>query len=184
MLKQLDTENADVDLTGYITVLTDTPDTANPVECQALVLLGDGVKDLDGTGGTFKIKVEIGSQESHELSFTVTAADVRAVLWTPKFPVPANTVVIIKVLSPNGADTDVDATAYLYDLDPLAITPTEPTTVETTLRGMLQQTWRRLFKKSTQTATELKTYKDDGTSVVTTQTVSDDETTQTMGAAS
>ena len=65
-----------------------------------------------------------------------------------------------------------------------SITVTEPTTVATTFAGMMVQVWRRLFKKTTQTATELKTYKDDGTSVVTTQTVSDDETTQTMGASS
>jgi hypothetical protein len=48
---------------------------------------------------------------------------------------------------------------------------------------MVIQIWRRFFKKSTLTATQLKTYADDGSTVVTTQTVSDDGTTQTQGAA-
>jgi len=64
------------------------------------------------------------------------------------------------------------------------ITVTEPTTVATTFAGMMVQLWRRFFKKATQTATELKTYKNNGTDVVTTQTLSDDDTTQTQGAAS
>jgi hypothetical protein len=186
MIEQLDTENDDRDIkTAYVACLTHTPSTVEAMQCQAAIFLGDGVKDLDGTGGTFKIKVNIGSQESYELSFTVTAADTRAVLWTPPFPVLANTAVVIYVLSPNAADADVDVTAYLYDCDPLGVTPDLNilTTLATNVRGLLIQTWRRLFKKSTLTATELKTYKDDGITVVTTQAVSDDQTTETQGAA-
>jgi hypothetical protein len=40
-------------------------------------------------------------------------------VWTTPFPVPANAEVILRVLSPNGADTDVDVTAYLFDLETL-----------------------------------------------------------------
>jgi hypothetical protein len=40
-----------------------------------------------------------------------------------------------------------------------------------------------MFKKTTLTTTELKTYADNGTDVVTTQTVSDNGTTQTQGPA-
>jgi hypothetical protein len=52
--------------------------------------------------------------------------------------------------------------------------------------GMLVQLWRRAFKKSTlDVATgELKTYADDGTTVLTTQAATDDGTTQTLGGAS
>ena len=64
------------------------------------------------------------------------------------------------------------------------ITVTEPTGVATTFRGMMVQVWRRFYKKVTLTATQLKTLKDDGSTVVTTQTVSDDQTTETQGAAS
>ena len=64
-----------------------------------------------------------------------------------------------------------------------AITVTEPTTVATTFPGMLVQVWRRFFKKSTLTASTLITYKNDATTPVTTQTVSDLAGTQTQGAA-
>lgn len=64
------------------------------------------------------------------------------------------------------------------------ITCTDPAGLATTFPQMVVQVWRRFFKKSTLTATQLKTYNDDGTTVSTTQTVSDDGTTQTQGAAS
>jgi hypothetical protein len=64
-----------------------------------------------------------------------------------------------------------------------AISTTAPTGPASNFRQMVVQTWRRFFKKSTLTATQLKTYADDGTTVVTTQTVSDDNTTQTQGVA-
>lgn len=49
--------------------------------------------------------------------------------------------------------------------------------------GALEQVWRRFFKKATATSSALKTYKDDA-SVATTQTVSFDGTTKTVGNAS
>jgi len=188
MIEQLDTENADRDISSYVACLTDTPSTTEAMQCQACLYLGDGVKNLDGTGGTFKIKINLGSQESQELSFTVTAGDVRTVLWTPVFPVPANTAVVIYCLSPNGADSDVDVTGYLYDCDPLAITSDANilTTLATTPRDWILQVWRRLFKKTEIDHTNLtiKTYKDDGTTAVTTQTIAESNTVETQGAAS
>lgn len=65
-----------------------------------------------------------------------------------------------------------------------SITVTEPTTLATTFPQMVVQTFRRFFYKVTQTATEMKTFKNNGSSVVTTQTLSDDDTTQTQGKAS
>lgn len=187
MIEQIDTENDDLDIQAFITCLTHTPSTTEAMQCQAALFLGDGVDDLDGTGGTFKIKIEIGSQESHELSFTVTAADVRTVLWTPVFPVLANTAVIIKVLSPNGADNDVDVTGYLYDCDPLAITYNADilTTLATTPRDWILQVWRRLFKKTVidHTGLTIVTYKDDGTTGVTSQAIGEAATIETQGAA-
>lgn len=186
MIEQLDTENANRDIkTAYIACLTHTPSTVEAMQCQAALFLGDGADDLDGTGGTFKIKVNIGSQESHELSFTVTAGDTRSVLWTPVFPVLANTAVVIYLLSPNAADADVDVTGYLYDTDPLGVTPNLDilTTIATTMRGVLIQTWRRFFKKATLTSGFLKTFEDDDITVISTQVVDDDDTTETQGAA-
>jgi len=116
-LVQLDTENADRDLTSLITVLTDTPHASKATLCQGLVLLGDGAKNLDGTGGDFSLTITVGGQtiqpDPQEVTFSTA---VRSSVWTTQFPVPANTEVILRVLSPNGADTDVDVTAYLYEV--------------------------------------------------------------------
>jgi hypothetical protein len=65
-----------------------------------------------------------------------------------------------------------------------AITATTPTGVATTFPGKLVQLWHRFFGKATLTSTQLKTYADNGTTVLTTQTVSDDGTTETQGKAS
>ena len=93
------------------------------------------------------------------------------------------------ILADTGTDGVVVATAsktgYALSATGLdTIATTAPTGVASTFREMMVQVWRRFFKKSTLTATELKTYADNGTSVLTTQSVSDDETTETQGAAS
>jgi hypothetical protein len=121
MIVQLDTENADRDLTSQVTVLTDTPDASDPMQCQALVYLGDGTKNLDGTGGDFEVTIELGSQtvEEDPQTITVSSGQTRAALMSEPFVVPANTQVVVKVKSPNAGDSDVDVTAYLYDVFPL-----------------------------------------------------------------
>lgn len=186
MIEQLDTETADRDISSYIVCLTHTPSTVEAMHCQGILDLGVGAKLLDGTGGTFKTRVTIGAQEGVEKSHLLTAANTGAWIKTDKFLVPANEEITIEVLSPNGADSDVKVVGYLYDMDPLAVTPNLNvlSSPATTVRGLIIQIWRRFFKKVAQTATELKTYKDDNNTVVTTQTVSDDDTTQVQGAAS
>ena len=118
MIVQLDTENADRDIkTAAITVLTHTPDASNPMICQGLILLGDGAKNLDGTGGSFLLYITVGGQTIQPSPQTVTfSTAVRAAVWSTPFPVPANAEVIMQVKSPNAADSDVDVTAYLYDI--------------------------------------------------------------------
>lgn len=77
-----------------------------------------------------------------------------------------------------------DKTGFKLASDGLdTISTTQPAGVASNFREMIVQLWRRFFKKSTLTATELKTYKDDA-SVGTTQVVSDDGTTQTQNNAS
>jgi hypothetical protein len=66
-------------------------------------------------------------------------------------------------------------------LDNISIT--EPSGVATTFREMVVQTWRRFFKKATLTSSQLKTYDDDG-DVKTTQSVTNDDTTETIDDAS
>jgi hypothetical protein len=64
-----------------------------------------------------------------------------------------------------------------------AIPIAAPAGVAGTFREMMVALHRRFFAKSTLTATQLQTYADDGVTVLTTQPVSDDGTTQTQGAA-
>jgi len=83
---------------------------------------------------------------------------------------------------------------HIFDLDSATVTlgatgldaiaTTDPAGVASTFAEMVVQTWRYFFKKTTLTATELKTYADDDTAVNTTSTVSDNGTTQTKGTAS
>ncbi len=82
------------------------------------------------------------------------------------------------------------AVSYLFGLVKLAatgldsITATDPAAVATTFPQMVVQLWRRFFKKTTLTSTQLLTYKDDNTTTETTQVVSDTGTLQTQGPAS
>ena len=64
------------------------------------------------------------------------------------------------------------------------ISITEPSSVAGNFREMMVQVWRRLFGKSTLSPTQLKCYKEDGTTVATTQTVSETTTLQTQGESS
>ena len=118
-INQLDTENADRDITSSITVLTDTPDAASNMLCQGYVVLGDGAKDIDGSGGDFEFVVTVGGQTIQPSPQIINfGTEIRSAAWTTVFPVPANEEVILKIKSPNAADSDVDTTAYLYDVFP------------------------------------------------------------------
>jgi hypothetical protein len=110
--------NADRDLTSLVGVLTITPDATYPRLVQVKIDLGDGAKDLDGTGGDFEVKVTIGGQTWNGGPQTKTVGTaVRTTIYTEPFAVPANAEVVVRVLSPNGADTDVDTTATMLALD-------------------------------------------------------------------
>jgi len=116
-IEELDTENADRDITTLITVLTDTPHATDDLLCQGLILLGDGAKDLDGSGGLFELTITVGGQtvepDPQGIHFSTA---VRAAVYTTIFAVPAGEEVIMRILSPNAADSDVDVTAYLYNI--------------------------------------------------------------------
>lgn len=116
-MKLLDSENADHDLTSLVTVLTHTPSASSPCLCQCVIALGDGDKNLDGTGGVFEITVMIDDQVLEPNPQAVIFSTVmQAMALTTQFPVASNSEVVIKILSPNAGDSDVDVTAYLYDL--------------------------------------------------------------------
>jgi len=87
----------------------------------------------------------------------------------------------------DGSGLPIGKTAYKLASDGLdSISTTAPTGVASNFREMLVQTWRRWFGKSILDADAgtLKTYAADGTTVVTTQTIAEDSTTQTIGNAS
>ena len=191
-ITQLDTENADRNITSIITVLTDTPNASLPKQCQGLIMLGDGAKNLDGTGGNFEFTVSIDGQivqpSPQVVNFDTSG---RAAVWTGVFPVPANVEVLLRVKSPNAADTDVDVTAFLYDVgltaanintevaDVLKVdTVTLPGQIAPPLAPTMQQILGHLFKsyrnRKTGTATEWSLMADDETTVDQKATVSDD----------
>lgn len=96
---------------------------------------------------------------------TIAISAIQNGLATPTNIIAASGV----VLAANGLDS---------------ISTTAPAGVASNFREMLIQVWRRFFHKTTCTATQLKTYDNAGTGVITTQTISDDNTTQTQGKAS
>jgi hypothetical protein len=79
----------------------------------------------------------------------------------------------------------LDKTGYALAATGLdAIPVTAPTGVASTFREMVVQLWRRRFKKVDKTSTSIRTYADNGTTVLTTQTISDTGGVATQGAAS
>ncbi len=83
------------------------------------------------------------------------------------------------------AMTVSDKTGFKLAADGLdSISITAPTGVASNFREMWVQVWRLFFKRVTETAAERKTYADDGATVLTTQTLSDNGTTQEQSAAS
>lgn len=83
----------------------------------------------------------------------------------------------------DGANTTKTGYSLASDgLDSISIT--EPSGVASNFREMVVQVWRRLFKRSRMTPTTLVTYKDDNTTVVTTQTLAETDDEQIQGPAS
>ena len=108
--------NADRDIkSALITVLSEV--VAVSGMCIGLIKLGDGTKNLSATGGAFQLKITVGGQTVQPSPQTVTfSTAVRSMVWTVPFPVVTGDTVVLQVLSPNAADSDVDVTAYLYDM--------------------------------------------------------------------
>lgn len=107
---------ADRDLTSQIQVFTYANVTGQDLVVMGIVSLGDGSKDLDGSGGTFELTLEIGGQTVQpEPQLIYFSADVRAMTFTEQFTLYAGDTVNFKVKSPNAADTDVTVKACLIE---------------------------------------------------------------------
>ena len=82
-----------------------------------MIYLGDGVKDLDGTGGEFEFTMLLGSQTVQpdpQLIWFSTAT--RAAVFTEQFPLYIGETVTLKIKSPNAADTDVNVHACIVEV--------------------------------------------------------------------
>lgn len=107
---------ADRDLTSQIQVFTYANATGQDLIVMGIVSLGDGSKDLDGSGGTFELTLEIGGQTVQpEPQLIYFSADVRAMTFTEQFTLYDGDTVNFKVKSPNAADTDVTVKACLIE---------------------------------------------------------------------
>ena len=98
-------------------------------------------------------------------------------------------VVALALATPtNKIVTDVSGRVNIAPAGLDAITVTAPTGVATTFPQILTQIWRRFFSKAVMVASggtgTIKTYADDGTTEISSQTITEDGTTQTQGAAS
>ena len=85
---------------------------------------------------------------------------------------------------PGAAMAVADKTGFKLASDGLdAVAVDAPSGPATTLRGMVVQLWRRFFQRAVKTQTAITTYADDGTTVLTTQPISETSTSETQGAA-
>ncbi len=127
---------------------------------------------FDATDTATLGRLHIDIQKSGALPYFKDTEVLPAVVWDALY-------------ASSGGALPAEKTGYKLASDGLdSIATTAPAGVAANFREMLVQTWRRFFAKSTMTATELKTYADNGSTVISTQTLSDDGVTQTQGAAS
>ena len=120
-------QNGDHDLQAGATVFDADPLDASNVRVAAFYLaIGDGAKDLDGTGGDLEISILIDSVpfDGAAQVKTIAASTTQLILQTEPIIVPANSQVEIVITSPNVADDDVDVTVQAYDVDSPAAAPT------------------------------------------------------------
>lgn len=107
------TQNADRSLAANATVWTGT--VTDLAKYSFRVVIGDGTKNLSGTGGTYLLTLIVDgvTYRGGSEQFAIGTAS-RAEIQTEEFVLPASAVVSFKVYSPNAGETDVDCTASLY----------------------------------------------------------------------
>jgi hypothetical protein len=89
--------------------------------CQGVVHLGNGVNDLDGSGGDFEHTLQFGSQiNQYDAQLIRYSTAVRTSVFTEQFPLPIGEAVTFKLKSPNAADSSVWCHACLYEVSDLS----------------------------------------------------------------
>jgi len=119
-LNAIATDNDDVDLTSPVTVFSATNGGSERVLVMLDVMVGDGTKDLDGTGATtLTMVVSNGGVAQQDIEVTVPDSQVRRrhqidpIIWLP------SETLSVTLESSNASDVDVDVTVTAYDVTPL-----------------------------------------------------------------
>ena len=169
-LEYLASANGDFDLTSMVQVYSATPRAAASSRYDLIVDIGDGAKNLDGSGGIFQFATFIGSAAVNPCPQYVSfgsAATARQIVQN--LHVLSAEPVTLKMLSPNAADSDVDVTVRLVDVD--ALPELSATGVEAVLDAVMEEmAAKRVFDISPDALT-LTLYKADDTTVRATRTV-------------
>jgi len=85
--------------------------------CQILMAIGDGVNDLDGSGGSFELYLSFGSRPVQPSPQKITfSTDAACSVFTEQFPLPVGESVTAKIKSPNAADTSVYIHCCIYEV--------------------------------------------------------------------
>ncbi len=109
--------NGDYDLATGANVYQATPSATEAMRCQAIILVGDGTKDLTGVAGNFELTLTLGSNVCEPGPQVIAAGtNTRSTYKTAEFICPANTQVTIALKSPHAGDADVDVTVEMYRL--------------------------------------------------------------------
>jgi hypothetical protein len=132
---------------------------------------------------TFAVFTSAGVQRETGTSMTETPASSGLYLGTPTTITTGDFVVIDDGTRKVGGGEYNPATILSSDgLD--SVSTTEPSGLASNFREMLVQTWRRFFGKTTLSKTQILHYKANGTTIATTQNISETSTLQTQGEAS
>ena len=115
MLPLIKSENNDLDLTGTPTALSSTTlSTGRSLQCQLNVIVGDGSKNLAGSG-TLTVAITLGGNQLLP-DITASISGGRVTVQSGLIAVPSGTAISATVSSSDGGDTDVDVTAELYEV--------------------------------------------------------------------
>ena len=102
-----------------------------------MIYLGDGIDDLDGTGGEFELTMILDGQTVQpdpQLVWFSTAP--RASVFTEQFPLYVGGTVTFKIKSPNVADTSVMVHACIIEVGVESIRD-DLAAIQTTADGIL-----------------------------------------------
>ena len=85
--------------------------------CQIVVYIGDGVNDLDGSGGDFELTLILGDfTVQPEPQLIYFDATTQSSIFTEQFPLRNDQTVTVKLKSPNAADSAVYVRACIYEI--------------------------------------------------------------------